>query len=251
MTIYIHETLSDDWERLFSNLWYKSSLPRAVLKKTAVIDITTLNPNRQPIQRSFGESEEHFQKRVNDILNGYEEEWRKIVPDVVDSSLNKAEDDDKVCFIWAEGPMESCELPEVFPYIMSRKGGHDRYHIEGVTFTDKVGYCHSWISFEYHKESFIELMKCNRVDLEYTRLYVLIFDEQHVDAVIRKKPPRCIDLEWVVNNRAIAMSFYSHFEGCYIVGERPIINSVMRRIVDRLRSQDVDVIVTDDIFNNT
>lgn len=233
MVAYVCEISPVRW---LAALVRNCSPPPEALNKTAVIAVFIPDPHRPPLKQRLGESWEQYQNRFNDTLLGYELEWKKIVPDVMDAIFDKSEDDDKVCFVWAEGPMETAELPAVFPYITNR------YHIEGVTFTHKKGYRYSWISFEYYKESFVEMIEECPVNFELTRLHLMVFNEQHIDTVITKEPPYCIiDLDWLIDHSAVAVSFFDHFEGCYIAGEKTLVDAARKRVVDRLRSQNVDV----------
>jgi hypothetical protein len=165
---------------------------------------------------------------------GYEAEWRRAAPSVI-SALNDAP---RACFVWAEGPMDSNQLPYVFRYMAGINT--PRYHVEGVTHVEKGSYVHSWLCFEYARDSFELMMADEETNLEYTRLYMLWFDERWVSQLV-PTPFQSIGLPWLLANDAMALSFHRHFEGCYILGTRGRIENAVRRVTDGVAvSMDTD-----------
>lgn len=162
-----------------------------------------------------------------DMCPVYEEEWRRRAPSVL-SSLNPG---GRVSFVWAEGPMDAKGLLEIFPYMAG--AGLPRYHVESVTHILRDSYAYSWVSFEYSREGFESLMRNTEVDLEYTRLRLLWFDERWVSRLV-PKPFESIGLAWILDNDALALSFHRHFEGCYVLGRRDTVEGALRRVQDAL-----------------
>jgi len=159
------------------------------------------------------------------LCPGYEAQWRRILPRLIEPMQPSG----YACFVWAVGPIEWDGLPRVLPYIVRGDRSGNRYCIPGVSSVDLIGYRTSWASFEYHDATFVQLMEDRLIDLENTRLFMMMFPEKLVKAAITSSFA-LIGLEWVMSNGALAFTPSSHFEGYYVIGESDLANRGLDRI---------------------
>jgi hypothetical protein len=142
----------------------------------------------------------------------------------------------KVCFIWAEGDIDSPGLFRVFPYI----NGKERYYIPQLTRTTKATSAnlhYGWVSFEFDEPMFLEMMQDEYLDLEYNRIFVIILEEPLVEKVISTRFEE-IGLEWLLKHGAMALSPFRHFEGYYLVGDCDIVGTAVERVRRKILSGD-------------
>jgi len=188
--------------------WVESNLSEAERQQFRVINITACPPGKHEVS----------------ACPGYERQWKEAVLDVLKSIRPPG----AAALMWAHGPMEEDGLPQVFPYLVDDTRNANRYHINGITFLDRSGYRHSWLSFEFSRGAFKRMLQNDALDLEYTRLYILFLGDDHVADVIRKPFPG-ISLSWIIQNNAVAVCFHRHFEGCYVLGRRDVVEGIRER----------------------
>ena len=192
-----------------NRIWSIAKTPAQRCNRLATVEITVRPLNGYDLSRS----------------DQYEAQWRQAATEI----LSCLRGPDNSCVIWAAGPMEWDGLPRVFPYMVRGDTAINRYHIEGVTASGTDHYLHSWISFEFDEDSFKLLMQDADIDLEYTRLYALIHNSTDIDQLLAQ-PFEKIGLSWVFRHNAIAVSFSSHFEGCYVAGDRDVVLLALERV---------------------
>jgi len=154
-----------------------------------------------------------------------EKEWRELLPRIVEAVTASEHD----VGIWADGPLESGMLLNVYPYIDCVERGGNVFHIEGITATDSSTEHRSWLSFIYCESSFVEMMKDEDLNLEYTRLYMLFAPLPLVVEALNKRI-FTISLKWLLEHKAILMSFKRHFVGGYLVGHSNVIAEAEHRL---------------------
>ena len=159
------------------------------------------------------------------LCDGFERQWRQEAGRVL-TSITQAEG---VCLLWAAGPMEAENLLRVFPHIVGHGETRTRYHVPSVTCDSLIGYCSSWVAFEFCRPSFDDLMSDEDVDLEFTRLYGLVLSEGQLVQVLTR-PFWSIGLRWVLENNALAIASHRHFEGLDVAGQRDLVERAVSQV---------------------
>ncbi|MGQ9651049.1 MAG: hypothetical protein ACUVXJ_13145 [Phycisphaerae bacterium] len=168
-------------------------------------------------------SSDPLEKHHVDLCPHYERHWRNLAPTVISAIQGNS----KAMVMWARGPMYVTGLPAIVRYVV-----HARYFIERVAnISDPDGgeYVTSWLAFEFNPYAFELMMKDSSVDLEDTRLFGLAVEKPQVESVV-SQPFENFGLSWVIEQGAIAMTFFSHFEGCNIVGPYDLLEAAEQRV---------------------
>jgi hypothetical protein len=144
-----------------------------------------------------------------------EREWRSSFLGLVQAIVSSNE----CCLLYASGPMYQHGLPELLPFVAGSARKVGMFHIEGVTFVEPTGFVYGRCAFEFDAYSCREMLQQETIDLESIRLYGLIAGHDAVRDVLTD-PIWTIPPRWFVENRALALAPFSHFEGCTVIGER-------------------------------
>lgn len=152
----------------------------------------------------------------------HEAAWQAVFGQVI-----RAITDERVCLLWASGPMEQGDLPQVIAHMFPWDGDF-RYHVEEVTFLEKNGYVYSWVSFEFNTEAFQTLLKECRFG-DATWLYGLVTDEEKVSALLPCSFQN-FGHDVVGESAGISFCITSHNEGIYILGRDDLVNAAITRI---------------------
>lgn len=157
----------------------------------------------------------------------YEGQWRERVTSVITALKGE----ERTCLVWAYGPLESDGVLLIMRYVDYWIDKGTRYHFQGVTYPGGRGYCSTWVTFEFDSETFEVMMRNESLELEYNRLSMILCAHELIGEML-EKPFQKIGVRWILEHDAIALSFISHFEGCYVFGRK----ATVTRALDRVRS---------------
>jgi len=205
---------------------YENALPRTTFPETQAWDWDSLDDDgRKEFLLAMIRFAAAFES--SDDPDVMDMEFRKCAGELVEHITRQF----PTCFVWACGPVEWDGILKVFPYMVRGDTAINRYHIEGVTYATLDGYTHSWVSFEYNAESFGYLLADEEIDLEYTRLTLLAFDESKLNLFdLITRPIWEIGLDWCHRNGALAVTFERHWDRAYLLGPRVLVKSIVEEL---------------------
>jgi len=164
-------------------------------------------------------------KHSLDECEEYERLWRQEAADTIIALRG----DWHGATVWAEGAFESDGILAVMAYVDDWNKIGCRYHIEGFTYPGGRGYYTSWLSFDLDSTLFQRIMRDSTLNLEFIRLHMILCPTK-LDEVILEMRFGEIELPWILANSVLAITSMAHFEGCYVLGAKDVIDRAIEKV---------------------